>query len=501
LVTGLAPIAPGAAPIQANDVRAPPIIIRPSISLSEAYTDNPRNTPRNLSDAITHLAGGTAISFDTARLQGQLNGTLDFWKYARATEQDSLGASLLAFGLGTIVREHVFVDARAAITQVPRTGGFGFASPTLIPSSEQSQATLISVTPIVRQAIGDWALGEFRYNYGLSSFKNGGLLSNTTSPSATPSLSSAALADTSQNEATLTVATGPRFGPFGSKLTLDATQVSSQSAAESTQIRAFDDVTYQVNREFTARGRLGYERLRYPSASTADVNGLMWLVGGQFTPSPGTYLELNYGRQDGTNGVNGNLRYQLTPATAITASLQHNRTTSQQLLLANLNTAQLNPNGILVNQITGVPTTLANLEFPFATTTVFLDETAQLGVQTSIGRNSFGLFGFYDHRTPTGTPPGLTGTAAILSGSDTSLGANFNWSRLLRANLTTSAAFGYARELIGHSRTLNADWQLSYTVSEKLTATLHYQFINVSSNAVLGTYYRNQIEIGITRSF
>jgi hypothetical protein len=150
LVTGLAPITPGAVPIQANDVRAPPIIITPSILLSQGYTDNPRSTPMTFSDAVTHLSGGTAISFDTVRLQGQLNGTLDFQKFARASDEDTLNANLLAFGLGTIVRDHLFIDGRAAFTPISQTGTFGFASPSLIPTSQQTQALSLSFTPIAR---------------------------------------------------------------------------------------------------------------------------------------------------------------------------------------------------------------------------------------------------------------------------------------------------------------------------------------------------------------
>jgi hypothetical protein len=67
--------------------------------------------------------------------------------------------------------------------------------------------------------------------------------------------------------------------------------------------------------------------------------------------------------------------------------------------------------------------------------------------------------------------------------------------------LTSSAALGFATEAIGHTKTVTADWLLSYTLSAKLTATLRYQFINVNSNLANTTYYRNQIEIGVRRYF
>ena len=101
--------------MQAYDLRAPPILIRPSVSVFGGYTDNPRDTPSKLSDVYTRLGGNTAISVDTVRLQGQLSGGISYQKFARATDQDTLNANLLAYGLGTVVRDHIFIDGRAAI--------------------------------------------------------------------------------------------------------------------------------------------------------------------------------------------------------------------------------------------------------------------------------------------------------------------------------------------------------------------------------------------------
>ena len=115
-------------------------MITPSIGLTAGYTDNPGNTPQTFSDLILHPSGGISASFDTVRLQGQLSGSIDYQKYARDKQFDALNANLLAFGLGTIVKDHVFIDGRAALTPLSNTGGFGFASPNLIPASQQTQA-------------------------------------------------------------------------------------------------------------------------------------------------------------------------------------------------------------------------------------------------------------------------------------------------------------------------------------------------------------------------
>jgi len=125
----------------------------------------------------------------------------------------------------------------------------------------------------------------------------------------------------------------------------------------------------------------------------------------------------------------------------------------------------------------------------------------RIGLQTTLDRDTYGVFGFADERTALGTPTAATGVAAISSGSDTALGANFNWSRSVTPNLTSAATLGYATARAAHSKTLTADLSLNYTLSATLSAVLHYQFINVDGATVAGSFRRNLLEIGVTRSF
>ncbi len=503
---GLQPLTPGALPVQAGNNRAPPILIVPRATLSEGYTDNPRNTANTLSDSLTHLNGGTAISVDSVRLQGQLNGSIDYQKYARATDLDALNVNLLGYGLGTIVPEHLFIDGRATMTQLSRNGGLGFANSTLLQPSQQTQAEIVSLTPIVRQSFDGYVDGELRYNYGLNLFQNGSLLNNTTTaiPPATTAPSSS-LSNSTVNDATLSLATGRRFTVFGSKLTLDATNVDSQSPSKSTQLRGFDDVEYQFNQRFAALGRVGYENLDYPLQPAASTTGPIWLIGGRVTLDPGSYFFLRYGLQDGFYGLDGALRYQLTASTTLLASLQHNLSSSQQDILTNLNSSQVDASGNVVNQVTGLPSALTNPEFSLSNS-ISRQEQARIGIQTHLNRDTYGLFGFLDHRSAVGVPIPIAGVAQTSSGNDTSRGVNFTWGRSLTPRLSSAAALGYASTVTTHQKTVTADLSLTYTLNDRLNAVLHYQFINVdaptlSSGSINGSYRRNQVEIGVTRSF
>ncbi len=503
---GLQPLQPGAIPVQAGDNRAPPILIVPTATLSEAYTDNPRNTTSTLSDSLTHLNAGTAISVDSARLQGQLSGSVDYQKYARATDLDALNINLLGYGLGTIVPDHLFIDGRATMTQLSRNGGLGFASPTLLQPSQQTQVEVLSLTPIIRQSFDGYVDGELRYNYGLNLFQNGGLLNNaTTTIPVSATAPSSSLSNSTVNDATLSLATGRRFTFFGSKLTLDATNIDSQSAAKSTQLRGFDDVEYQFNQQFSALGRIGYDSLHYPLQPAASTTGPIWLIGGRVTLDPGSYFFLRYGLQDGFYGVDGALSYQLTASTTLLASLQHNLSSSQQDILTNLNSSQVDAYGNVVNQATGLPSALLNPEFSLSNS-VSREEQARIGIQTHLNSDTYGLFAFLDHRSAVGVPLPIAGVAQASSGNDTSRGVNFTWARSLTPRLSSAAALGYASTVASDQKTVTADLRLTYSLNDRLNAVLDYQFINVdaptlTSGSINGSYRRNQVEIGVTRSF
>lgn len=495
----LAPLQPGAVPVQANNPRAPPILIRSRATATAGYTDNSRNLPGGFSDALARLSGNTAISVDTVRLQGQLTGGLDYLRYARASEQTRLNADLLAYGFGTVVRDHLFVDARAAITQASQTGGLAFAGPELIQNSNQTQVLTTSLTPIARQSFGGYVDGELRYNYSMVRFQPGSLLgsANTTAPSTALPLTN--LRDATRNEGTLNLATGRLFTVFASKVTLDAMEIDSQSAARTSQLRAYDNFAYQFNQKFTGLAQVGYENLDYPLQPAASFTGPSWSFGGRYAPFPGSYLVATYGRQDGFYGYNGALRYEITPRTIALASYQHNRASQQQQILNNLNSSVVDAYGNLVNQYSGVPTALVNPELGL-TQAISRFDTARVGLQTRLDRDTFSLFGFYTRRLPLGTPIGTTALTTT-AGQDTGIGANFTWSRSLTLRLNSNAGIGYATESASDQRTLTARLLMTYVLTERLTATLVYQFINVDSAVANGSYRRNQVEIGLSRSF
>ncbi|MGE0258272.1 MAG: TIGR03016 family PEP-CTERM system-associated outer membrane protein [Alphaproteobacteria bacterium] len=494
--TTLAPVRPGAFPLQAGDPRAPAILLQPSVSLLGGYTDNPRNTPNNFSDVFGQFHGDATISVDTVRLQGQLSGSLDHQRYARATDQNQTFGNLLAYGLGTVVTDHVFIDGRAAITETSQTGGLAFASPSLIPNSQAQQVITASVSPFARQSFGGYVDSELRYNYSTVQTTSGNSAVNA-NPS--PLLFAPNLQDATQNAVTATFATGQLLSVVGSRLTLDARKIDSVSAARSTQYRAFDDLSYQFNPKFAGLGRIGYENLDYPFQPSANFNGPSWYIGGRYTPYGSTYVLLTFGRQEGLLGFNGALQYEITPRTTAFASFQRNRVSQQQQIFNSLNASGVDSFGNVVNQSTGLPVPLVNSVFS-NTNAVTENETAQAGVQTRFERDTLSLYTFIAKESPIGAPIGVP-LSSVGTLNNTGGGANLIWGRSLTPRLNSYAALGFTRQTNDDQNTLTASWSLQYILGEKLSANFLYQFINVDSSAVGSSYHRNQVQIGLTRSF
>jgi uncharacterized protein (PEP-CTERM system associated) len=152
----------------------------------------------------------------------------------------------------------------------------------------------------------------------------------------------------------------------------------------------------------------------------------------------------------------------------------------------------------VVDQASGLPIALVNPQAALSNN-VFRFDTARAGVTTELDRNTFGLFAFYERQLQLGTPIGSTTPAS--AGNQTSRGVSLSWARTLTPRLNSSAILGYATQNLDSQRTLTASFRMTYALGEKLSAILDYQFIDSDSDIAGNSYRRNQVEIGLTRSF
>ncbi|MDD2310080.1 MAG: TIGR03016 family PEP-CTERM system-associated outer membrane protein [Desulfuromonadaceae bacterium] len=86
--------------------------VHPSLAVSEEYTDNVFETTTNrVSDYITRVLPGIAMSYRAPALTGNLGYVFDYRYYARDTHKDETTHSLTAKGTLTAVENLLFLDA------------------------------------------------------------------------------------------------------------------------------------------------------------------------------------------------------------------------------------------------------------------------------------------------------------------------------------------------------------------------------------------------------
>ena len=305
----------------------PPILIQPSVSVIGGYTDNPRGTPNNFSDVFGRFHGATAISVDTVRLQGQLNGSLDYLKYARATDEDRAIGNLLAYGLGTVVTDHLFIDGRAAITDTSRTGGFAFAGPSAHPELAGAQRSQTSVTPIARQSFSGYVDSELRYNFSTTQSTSGSLFGNV---KCIP-IDRAEFAKRYAKRRDRDILDRPAVHGF--RFEIDARCAENRLQTRLPNRRSIGrSTTCRTSSTRSLPGlpgsgtRTSTIRCSQAPASTGQA-GTLAVVTRRLRDS---YLLLTYGRQEGLLGFNGALQYEITQRTVAFASFQRNRISQQQ---------------------------------------------------------------------------------------------------------------------------------------------------------------------------
>jgi hypothetical protein len=497
-------------PLQQSQPGAPALLIQPSASLGETVTDNARNTSTDrVTDLETQILPGVSISADTPRIQGVLTGNLEYDKYIVATNEDQLFGNLYGSGCATAVADHLFLDAKSVISQTAQFGAAGFTPVSQLPKSQVTQYFSNYLSPYFRESYGGLLDTELRYSFTSTNFGGANAALQETVPGVP---STAALSNSTSNDGRLIVATGSDFERLISRFTLDASNLnaSSGSVIPNTQVSAYDDVEYRINPAVAALARLGYENIQYPFVPAATTAGVLWQVGGRLALGPDNqYLILRYGEQQGVYGVNGSLRYEITPTTVLTAAAVQGIGSQQSQLGSNLAGSSLDAYGRLVDQY-DLPTALVNPEFSLQNN-VYRYYVYGAGITSKLGVNTFSLFGYYNRQI----------SLVISEPTTTSVGANLGWTRTIRPDLSTNASIGFANvtnqtvftaapspsaTTVPSQNTVSASLALSYLFAKTLTGSIEYSLYFqtngvTSTTAATGNVVTNRLLFLLTKTF
>ncbi len=397
----------GVVPLQAYDPNAPAVLIRPSLSLGEIFTDNVNyvTSPRNFA-AITQLGGGVSVSVDSPRLQAVATGQGSEYIYlpSSSSTPNQPSGSLYANGHGTIYPDLFYVDAQSSLIPTTTLPGFGFQNVSTLPRNQQTLQFINTISPYLIKSFGPWADTELRYTY--SSGNYGGNTTVTTSPS-TPGQNS--LASTTLNEGTFIAVTGENFQKAVVRFTADAAEVTGSPVNQNTQVSAFNDLQYNFTPTIAALGRAGYQNIRYPGSPAATFAGATWLAGGRIGtvgPDQPAYVALQYGRQQGVLGFTGSSQVNITPTMVFSANLVQGVSSQGQLFASNLTTSTLSPSGGIVNQSTGLPIALSSPGLGLSNN-VYRQHLFSAGLSESLPPNYYALYGSYTEQQSLSTGAGV----------------------------------------------------------------------------------------------
>ena len=500
----LLPPQAGVVPLQAYDPTAPAILIQPTASLGEAFTDNVNyaHSDRKFA-AITTLSPGISISADTPRLQLVASGLASGLLYLPGSNSrlDQIYANLYGNGHATAYADKLFVDFQSLMTQSTTAPGFGFQNLSTLPSNQQTQEYVNSVSPYFRQSFDGFVDTELRYRFSSTNF--GGNTAVITS--ATPNT----LTSGTFNEGTFVAATGENFQKLLARFTADASEYNSASTARNTQLSAFNDFEFRFTPTIAALGRAGYQNLRYPGSPAATFAGATWLAGGQIGtvgPDQPGYVSLEYGKQQGVYGFTGSAQVSITPTLLLTGSAQQGIASQGQLFQSNLASSTLSPSGAIVNQFTGLPAAFYSPGIGL-NNNVYRQHFYNAGLTDTIPPNTYSLYGFY-YEQQSLTPP-ITPTTK-------SIGVNLNYQRSMRPDLNGYASVGFTNSTNAQTvapavstisfNTATATVGVNYVLGRTLTGSILYTFSYQSNGAALtsgrnGDVFVNQLAFLLSKTF
>ncbi|GGX90349.1 TIGR03016 family PEP-CTERM system-associated outer membrane protein [Massilia dura] len=255
--------------------------VKPSVEVRETWSDNPelRSDDQKRSQFITSVAPGLTVTNDTPRLQVSASYRLNAFAYSdkRDTGNDRLNSTLNAMARGNVIRDLLFFDASAGITQTP-VSAFGPVSDNPYSDSNRSEVRSYRVSPYLVHQFGGFATTQLRYTHDLVDSDLGGF-PRSTSDTIDMSLNS-----------------GSSFQTLGWGLQLNRENLQDGIAPKSINSSALASLRYSLNRKFSLTGTAGYDKYDYEGMGEG-TKGASWSLGFSLEPSARTSLRMSAGRR------------------------------------------------------------------------------------------------------------------------------------------------------------------------------------------------------------
>jgi len=503
----------------------------PRIDWQEELTDNASqaHSPRT-ADLVSFLAPGFNIAGDMPRVKLTFDFAPTLSIYARTSDLNSLTEQMNGLSTVTIVPDLAFVDLRAVAgvrSLYGGTGGLGVGASTAAPTDTISnlagnaqglnkynevQTTSFGVSPYLVRRFGDWGTGRLGYSVGIA--ESDQIKSFAAPPIPAGGTNAQTLLT---NEQTAHFVSGDILShvedifdldltetqtTFGSSLGSTQSGVAGQSIqhTSSTRVIGSDRIEYDLSHSLSVFVSGGHENIQYVGSGLRGINDLTWSFGSTWSPNPDSQLTMSYGHLNGINSVTANGHYALSPRTLLTVSYGSTIGTQLEAVQNQLNLAT-SGNGGLVNgqtggQLFGSTNALAVQDGVFRTTTL------TVSAQTALDRDIFSVNLLMTQQSTIGA---TTGTSA------SSKTAGANWTHQMRPDMTVSGSLTYAIQdqssgavtgsNLGNSVTMSANLAWRWQISDTLSASLRYSFLERQSPVTIYQLYQDMLILGISKTF
>ena len=481
----------------AAELRGPAWTILPSVSASEAFTDNVFATPtQRQSDLISTLAPDLFISGESARLHGVFEYSPALIKYLANSSQDQVQQNLFTNGTLTAVPDLFFIDGNASISTQSRQGGRGFNNTSQIPTTQSTQTAAYSGSPYLRLHFGADGDAEFRYTFSQTVFNgNTGPVTDSLTGQNLGSLSNATQHAVSFSYNTGEALSRLQFGFLSSYVQL----ISGSGGLDSRHATDTVSATYAVTDAVSALFGGGYEKLVYPQLPADNFSGPNWSLGARYRPREDRQITLSYGESEGQDTFAGSMLYALTGDATLSGSYSQQNTTQQQQILQNLGASTLTAPGLLpTNPTTQLPQTITNPNLALQNG-VFRAQNLQLGLAVTRARNHYQAL--FSRSEQTSLSGGST--------SQTTDGGVVSWGRDLSPVTTGAVSAGYSTTTSGASAgvaaapgiaALTVAVSLNVTLGPSLTAGANYALSRQTGGST-GAVVVDTVSVSLRKTF
>lgn len=471
--------------------------VYPGLSIKEVFTDNLFLTADDeRDDFVTVLTPRIDLSGNTRRATVRVNYALEGLLYANNGDENTHFHKLYSAGVYEVIKELVFLDGTATITQQSLTDtgsgvftNFGPATflggegDNINATGERTTVTTYRLSPYLTHRFGEWAETELRFEYDK--------VSDSAEDEAADE--EQGNTDSTSQRYSAEIESGSRFTRLLWGVAFDRQDIDYDSGEDTTFQELLGNIGYIYSPHITLLGDVGYEKNDFASAGDPG-SGIIWDVGFRWTPSGRTRLEATYGLRFFGDRYFVDLSHE-SRRTRWHISYDEEPYTPRQ---AQIDQTAAVPGGVfpIVDPETGLPT-LSGAGVPSLSDEVYVDRRLSGGVVIEAGRNDFDILVFQEQRD------------FQLSGeTDEFWGASILWTRSLNALTDLDMSVGWTSEDTSTDSSderkddlLGLHVGLRRELGRHLTSALEFRRVERSSTDPTEEFVENRISATIRLLF